>query len=555
MKNILFALSIILISTLFFGCPNPTSTGPSPGPETKATWTILIHFAIDNNIDYEFEKTYGIVTDYLTTLESIEASDAFNKIQILVLMDCYNNDINGNGYATTFSDGYYHLTGGNFNDDISIDITEINSGDVDETKSFMDWAVSNYPSDGYFYSVFNHGSGFDDQNIEGTYGIGFDDNSSDCLSHYELGQTTAYLKQKIGHNVDIFYAYACLMGGVELSYELRNNANYLLFSEELFPADLWSYEALDYVISNTSITAIDLGKAFCDSAYDYFSGLAIPKGFTLSLIDLSKVNQLYTSLDGYASSALSDINSNSSQGAFNTAAHASFSMLSLYGINDYYYMDLGDYLDNIIVSSGISTNVKNSANSVKSSLSSCVVYKRGYSYPKASGLTIFHNIWNSTYQYPPATYEAILTFGTNTWADYIVKMDSSIEAPEEDAYEPDDDPASATQIIIGEAAQSHTIDVYTDVDWVYFPGVSGTDYTISCYGIADILDMYLYEEGDYTTSIDSGYIGNPIVFSCTESVNYYVKIESYDNRVGDYSIDLQTGLFKGRIEDTGRKKR
>ncbi len=236
---------------------------------TDAPWTIMIHFAIDNNIDYEFEKYYGIVTNYINTLQNIKKNDFSNKLNILIMMDGFNAN-------TLFKDGIYVLKGSsNLNDDLINEITEINSGDLNSTKMFMDFALKKYPAKRYMYSIFNHGGGFDDQNKEGTGyssgtslldlikdllklfgGIGIDETSgNDSLSLFELGKAFEYFNTSSGGDkIDIFFPFACLMGNAELAYEIKSNVNYVLFSEESLPADYWSYEALGEIINDNKMT-------------------------------------------------------------------------------------------------------------------------------------------------------------------------------------------------------------------------------------------------------------------------------------------------------------
>ena len=169
-------------------------------------WTLITHFAVDNNISYNM----GIILSYyLQTLEDIKARDLDNNIQIILMMDAYSED---NKYA----DGYYYLTGGDFNEDLMVPTGEINSGSLSDTEAFLSWAATRYPSEHYMYSIFNHGSGFTDPPPDtlGVLGIGFDEGSNnDRLTHNELGQATAYIRELLGRPVDIFYPFACLMEG------------------------------------------------------------------------------------------------------------------------------------------------------------------------------------------------------------------------------------------------------------------------------------------------------------------------------------------------------
>lgn len=389
--------------------------------DTPYKWTLITHFAVDNNIDYEFEQQAGIITLYLETLEEIEAQDLNNDIQIILMMDAYNPD-------TKFADGYYYLSGGDIADDLMVPINEINSGALDDTTAFLKWAVERYPSEHYMYSIFDHGSGFDDQTtVLRVLGIGFDSSSgNDRLTHYELGQATAYLSQLIGGKVDVFYPFACLMGGIELAYEIRDNVDYLLSSEEAFPADIFSYQGFGAAVDNPDITPEVLATGMCDQAYDLLGDRMLnPRSFNLSVVDLSKIGALSDAINAFALAALTDINSDQAVAAlYNQAADNSFSMLADEDIDDYYYVDLGDFLDHVLISEGIDADVKTQATAVLSALSAAVLYQQQNNYPQSSGLTIFHNIWGAADQYSPALYRQNLLFGANAWTDYMTMLSS-----------------------------------------------------------------------------------------------------------------------------------
>ena len=512
----------------------------------SGTWTILIHFAIDNNIDYSFEENYGIVTNYLNTLESVEAADTSNRVKILVLMDGYK--------SLNFTDGYYRLTGGSFSSDRVLPIDggisgEVNSGDTATTEAFMDWVVTNYPSDHYMYSVFNHGSGFDDKTTSGTYStyaIGLDNTNFDCLTHYELGVVTAYLKGKIGKNIDLFYPYACLMGGVELAYEIRSSVNYLLFSEQTFPADYWSYEALNAILSSTKTSGKGIGKAFCSSAYNYFTFTA-SRNFTLSLIDISHIGDLRDDINTYATSALAQIGSTAAIAAYyNTAASNSFKMDSSY------YIDLGDYLKNVIASSNISSTAKTNAGSVQTEISNSVIYQRQRGYPNATGITIFHNIWGSAYYFDPATYQTVLTFDDTSWDEYMItlsNLDTSTITP--DSYEADNSQTQATLITVDGAIQSHNLHATDDMDLVKVVLSTTGIYTFDTYadGVLTTTDtmLRLYDSNLslITYNDDISFPSNlysKIIYNCTTAGTYYLLVHTFSNsNAGYYVIRARSG--------------
>ena len=523
---------------------------------TPANWTILIHFAVDNNIDTDFEANYGIISNYLSTLENIKALDVGNNIEILVLMDCYNN--------IRFKDGYYRLTGGSFkNDRLTPIITEVNSGSVSQIEAFMDWVITNYPGNHYMYSIFNHGSGFSNNsstgelggnyNKEKLYGIGFDDSQNDSLSHDEIGTILNYLKNNklSGNNLDIFYVYACLMGGIELAYEIKDYANYLLCSEDSFPADYWSYDALGSIVANLTISAEDLGIAFCDSAYNYFSNLSIPRGFTLSLIDLTNnnIDNLYDSINTFAGLACDHINNATDASFYNKAANDAYIM------DIPYYIDLGKYLDNIQAedTANIPQNIQDAAEAAETNLNTCVAYSREYGFPDASGLTIYHNLWNAFYDFPYNIYETNLNldFASNDWIDYIKELkdlEPSYSNPGADAYESDDDPPSSKTIIINGANQHRSFHDVGDYDFISVDFQNGETYKIETYKETDdrqtdtIIGLL---NSSYTviTGDDNGGNGqfSRIIYNCTQTGTYYIVVLEGWGDLGLYQIDVKSG--------------
>jgi hypothetical protein len=92
-KRISLAYCFLIIFALSCGGGggSPSSIGSTPVPDVskqpEREWTIIVHIAADNNIDYEFEKDSGILTNYLNTLESIKSNNTNNDINIVVMLD------------------------------------------------------------------------------------------------------------------------------------------------------------------------------------------------------------------------------------------------------------------------------------------------------------------------------------------------------------------------------------------------------------------------------------------------------------------------------------
>ena len=537
------------------------------GADIVERWLVLLHFAIDNNIDYSFEKENGIISNYLETLASVKAADTDDVMDILVLMDSYDtSDPIETGYTTTFTDGYYEISGGSFASDLKYSSGEINSGLPATSKAFMDWVYENYAGKRVMYSIFNHGSGFDDLNDAATYGIGFDDSNNDALSHKELAQVSAYLKTKAGgKKIDIMYPYACLMGGMELAWELRNNADYLIISEEVFPAEKWSYEALAEIAANPEISPLALAKAFCDSAYYFFSNPSMDRVFTLAVVDLSKLQALYNALNSLGSALDSIVGTNLENAtALNDAAKAAVFMATPY------YTDIAVFMDRLDV---VLTGVSSYTSAVRSGLAAAVVYNRNYTsslydetffedrYNDACGLSIFHNIWEAQhagYEYNPALYSSILTFGANNaWADYAQAMYELTPDPPEplgpDKYEPDY-PTTTNQLLQGnENKQLHTfhyIEGEPDVDVMYVELTAGTTYTFETQqgtiGTDTVMELYDSTGAFIIDNDDIDYPSNvysKITYTPTVSGTYILHVVDYYLSYGDYYVYFDQGTW------------
>lgn len=536
---------MFILSGCFLFTPENEGEGAN---EKKVKWTLLIHFAIDNNIDYLFENSNGIVSIYLQTLEELKGVPYNDNLNIVILMDAYDKDISNIGYTSKFKDGYYYLKGVAFSNDLVVAKDEINSGDVKDVKDFIDWAIKNYPAEHYIYSVFSHGTGFDDKNTNGTYsiikkGVAFDDSQGDTLTHYELGEITKYLKEKIGKKIDIFYPYACLMGGVELAYELKDNVDYILFSEELFPVTPLSYDPFGLAINkNSSISALDLCKYYCDYTYEIFYEYDIP--FTLSVVDTSKVDELKNKIDDFATAAVENISNVFIAKDYNEIASYSFSMYYYANIKDFYYIDLGDFLKKLTNSQSdlISSNVKEKAALLLSALNDTVVYQRNYKYDNATGLSIFHNVYGSTNHYELTLYTNILKFGRESkWAEYLSRFQEEIT--NKDPYEPDDDFENAKEIIVGAPPQIHSFHSDTDVDYLKVYLEAGKTYKIETYPFKTSCDtiLYLYDNSynQVAWDDDSGInLFSLIMYTPSVSGIYYIKIQRFSSGTDDYKIDV-----------------
>jgi|GEM_PF-1774821 len=526
-------------------------------PVVDNDWTILIHMAVDNNIDYTHERINGIVSDYILTLKNFKLLNSGN-VQVCILFDGYNNDIEGIEYTSPHKDGYYLISAtGTLNDDLKVVKSEVQSGTVGDSELFFKWVKSIAPARHYLYSIFNHGGGFDDPDITGVLGslsrsIAVDASANnDSLSHQELRLTLESFGVEFGKQPDIFFPYACLMGGVELAYEIKGLTDYLVVSEEEFPVDTWSYEALKLINSNPLIAPIDLAKGFVDSAY---LELNEKKSFILSVIDMSKVDALVQSIHAYGSLSTTALANDAALGQyFNNAALASTSMGAVSFLPNHYYIDAKEYFTAISNTTELDP-LKSAASLVNTKLTECVVYSKAYNYDNLGGLSVFHPIWRSRYQYSTDTYKNILLFGESenkiNWTDYISKM-VSLEQVESSADEFESiESTGGNYLYNGMLPQNHTlhsVNGSADVDLFLINGTTIPEGT----ALRVDLTQNIKETDCMITLLDS--YGNIVLKKITNNGSlypsimwthqtnelYYVFVQGYSHRDGDYTINFQ----------------
>ncbi|MCD6488404.1 MAG: hypothetical protein J7K21_04185 [Desulfurococcales archaeon] len=101
---------------------------------------------------------------------------------------------------------------------------EVNTGDPDTLKSFIEFVVGNYPAEHYMLIIWDHGGG--------PGGAAWDYSSDDdYLTLKEIREAV----EEAGVHLDIIGFDACLMATIDAAYEFRNVADYLVASEETEP--------------------------------------------------------------------------------------------------------------------------------------------------------------------------------------------------------------------------------------------------------------------------------------------------------------------------------
>ena len=212
-------------------------------------------------------------------------------------------------------------------------VTKANMGAASTLSSYINWGMENYPAEKYGVILWNHGGALD--------GVCFDDNfSGDGLTASEVVTAMNTVYAKNGDSKLEFIGYdACLMGCQDIAEFNAPYFNYMVSSEETENGDGWDYEGwIDDVYAHKSTETIL--KACCTSFVSQYG--TYNNDQTLSLLDLSKMDNYFTKFEAFASAIKQTAKNNlSSFKSLLTSAKC------FYGVESYGLIDAYDALTKI----------------------------------------------------------------------------------------------------------------------------------------------------------------------------------------------------------------
>jgi len=391
-----FISGLVVCGLLVFnGCGEAEKPGPPPGPAPGVEWTFLIYLDADNNLE-----TAGI-----GDFQEMAKVGSSSRVNIVVQMD------RNPGTEPPDYTGFYGGWDGTRrflvkkDDDPSItplqDLGEQNMGDPEVLRAFVEWGIKNYPAAHYALVIWNHGAGWRTQmekrmlkikdartRGETAWGItkiiASDDTDNDELYMKEvqtaLETALENLKaQGMVVKLDIVGFDACLMGMVEVAYDLRNVANYIVGSEDLEPGDGWPYDnILNELTSRSSAAPGELAGIIVTGYVNSYRG---GREITQSALDIAGLDNLVRAIDGFTHKA--DKEWTALKNARGSTLQYHQCMFSCWSV------DLGDFADEVY-NRVTSADIKAAALDLKNAVSAFVI-KEGHSVDRegSHGVSIY----------------------------------------------------------------------------------------------------------------------------------------------------------------------
>lgn len=346
----------------------PAEGGSEPQPEPPPSeapsrqWTLMIYMAGDNGLKFEtgtgwtqimHEMTSAGYTD-ITELRTAGSSD---QVAAVVQFDTvtesdrsYRIVINAKGELPTVHE-----------------IAETNTGDPNTLRDFIVWGQRTFPAEHYAVVIWNHGGGWKEDDIysgvrgeaperpalfrstlaairrqgkEGERWIAADDTSKDFLDNHELQEAFQEAQAISGQRVDLIGMDACLMAMVEVAYQLRENADYLIASEEVEPMPGWEYTSLLQLLNrNPRIPPADLARQIVQLYGESYASSAAE--ITQSAIALGQLEPLAQALRRFVAAVEENWRADAVYGAMERAK------LYTLAFEDSDYRDLYDFMQRV----------------------------------------------------------------------------------------------------------------------------------------------------------------------------------------------------------------
>ncbi|RKY27812.1 MAG: hypothetical protein DRP79_02890, partial [Planctomycetota bacterium] len=220
-------------------------------PEELPEWTILAYLNGDDDGGSWSTETYSIMK-----VNAMEAVAPHSEVQVGILMDRIA------GYESTSPDWTDTRVGVLAHDSdpdvMSTEFTswgEKNVGLASTLQDYIDWGMSTLPAENYAIFFFGHGGGYRGALPDYTNGY-------DMLKPNELANALSQADDRAG----ILGFDGCLMGAVEVAYEVSPFVDVYIGSEEVEYVPGWDWdEVLEIFTDNPFATPDQIGSEIVDT--------------------------------------------------------------------------------------------------------------------------------------------------------------------------------------------------------------------------------------------------------------------------------------------------
>jgi hypothetical protein len=265
------AILLVCFVAMTFVLFPPVAFAPkTPNP----AWTFMVYMDADNSLDKFGPINLQQMSDGLAPGASVN---------VVVLMDrlnlpAYTYEVTHEEIKTVQSLG------------------EVDMGNSETLASFVTYAVTTHPTMYYFLDVWDHGGGY--------VGTCWDESSGNHLSPHDVETAIAEAEMNTGKRVQVVGFDACLMGMVEVCYELKDVTDIVVGSEMLTPGYGWPYTSLmSYLSDNPAVDPYTLSATLVNEYVAYYPKYTVQ----LSAINEARFTDFTDSLDNFADALTKEV--------------------------------------------------------------------------------------------------------------------------------------------------------------------------------------------------------------------------------------------------------
>lgn len=293
-------------------------------------------------------------------------------------------------------------------------------------SAFISWAVANYPAENYVLHFMGHGQGWK--------GTALWDGKQ--LTMRELSSELGAL----GKPFEAVYMESCLMGAVEVAYQLRSVANYAVLSEEVVWANAGGapWKDMRGLAGNPKTDGKAMGSAIARS---YGKIMAkIHQDWTMAVVDLGELGGLMTALSAFADALRADmevVNREKRPGDNLNVVLATDIRPKIHAFSDRNFLDIGHLALMVknFARRGFSAGEEPIPRTLQAALDKVVaLFLKGSKHGPAKGLHVY---------FPPVLQRGgapnDLPYNMPTPAAHLYSRDANIRIPQAAAHEQADD--------------------------------------------------------------------------------------------------------------------
>ncbi len=348
--------------------PKPQAEAPAAGdqvqignnePAAPKKWTVLLWSASDNNL-------YQFMQKDIDECEQVGSTPGMN---VVVQTDHGPRFGTAKRYLLTQDDKP------GIHSPVVSKPSSNNTGDPAQLSEFIQWAMQKYPAENYALIISDHGGGWQ--------GACSDDHSNSWMTLPMLEQGLSDARAKTGRKLDVLGFDACLMASAEVADQLKEEATYLVGSQETEGGAGWQYNR---VLSKDTLASTDerirtrldyTPKEFAQNIVNMAQG-AQGDLATMTAFDTSKIGALTESVKNFGDAIVASPISSADLAAAKSETQGF-----------YEFHDLHDFASKVSAKAGDDANLAGKAAAVQQAISDAIIAEQhSQSYPNAHGVTI-----------------------------------------------------------------------------------------------------------------------------------------------------------------------